>query len=75
MYLSIRYHIYAVAMFCLVPVLFGDGVRMFEHLKTTPIELESPHVRVGKEVTHPSHVPHRQVTDDSPVLLFSLGRS
>ena len=36
----------------LVPVLLGDGVRLFEHLKTTPVELESPYVRVGKGVTH-----------------------
>ncbi|MBV9689355.1 MAG: dihydrofolate reductase family protein [Ktedonobacteraceae bacterium] len=36
----------------LVPVLLGDGVRLFEHLKTTPIELESPLVVVGKGVTH-----------------------
>ena len=36
----------------LVPVLLGDGARLFEHLKTTPVELESPHVAVGKGVTH-----------------------
>jgi len=36
----------------LVPVLLGAGVRLFEYLKTTPIELESPDVVVGKGVTH-----------------------
>ena len=36
----------------LVPVILGDGVRLFEYLKTTPIELESPDVGVGTGVTH-----------------------
>ena len=36
----------------LVPVLLGDGVRLFESLKTTPIELESVDVGIGKGVTH-----------------------
>jgi dihydrofolate reductase len=36
----------------LVPVLLGDGVRLFEHLKTVPIELESPQMREGRGVTH-----------------------
>ena len=36
----------------LVPVLLGNGVRLFESLKTTPIELESPDVVVSKGVTH-----------------------
>ena len=36
----------------LVPVLLGDGVRLFEHLKTAPIELEGPQVREGRGVTH-----------------------
>jgi dihydrofolate reductase len=36
----------------LVPVLLGDGVRLFEHLGTTPIELESTEVVEGDGVTH-----------------------
>lgn len=36
----------------LVPVLLGDGVRLFDHLKTAPIELESPQVGEGRGVTH-----------------------
>jgi dihydrofolate reductase len=36
----------------LVPVLLGDGVRLFEHLGTTPIELESTEVVEGAGVTH-----------------------
>src|SRR3712207_2375499 len=36
----------------LVPVLLGDGVRLFEHLGTTPIELESTRVIEAPDVTH-----------------------
>jgi dihydrofolate reductase len=36
----------------LVPVLLGDGVRLFEHLGTGPIELESTRVIEGAGVTH-----------------------
>jgi len=36
----------------LVPVLLGDGVRLFEHLGTVPIELESTQVIEGAGVTH-----------------------
>ena len=36
----------------LVPVLLGGGVRLFEHLGTTPIELESTEVIEGSGVTH-----------------------
>ena len=36
----------------LVPVLLGDGVRLFEHLGTEPIELESTRVIEGAGVTH-----------------------
>ena len=36
----------------LVPVLLGDGVRLFENLKLAPVELESPYVSAGKGVTH-----------------------
>jgi dihydrofolate reductase len=36
----------------LVPFVLGDGVRLFEHLKITPIALESPQVRIGQGVTH-----------------------
>ena len=36
----------------LVPVLLGDGVRLFEHLGTEPIELESTRVLEGVGVTH-----------------------
>ena len=36
----------------LVPVLLGDGVRLFEHLGARPIELESTRVIEGAGVTH-----------------------
>jgi dihydrofolate reductase len=36
----------------LVPVLLGDGVRLFEHLGSGPIELESTRVVEGAGVTH-----------------------
>src|SRR5687767_9382916 len=36
----------------LVPVLLGDGVRLFDHLGTEPMELESPRVIEGAGVTH-----------------------
>ena len=36
----------------LVPVLLGDGVRLFEHLGATPIELEYTEVVEGGGVTH-----------------------
>jgi dihydrofolate reductase len=36
----------------LVPVLLGGGVRLFDHLGTTPIELESTEVIEGSGVTH-----------------------
>lgn len=36
----------------LVPVILGDGVRLFEHLQVAPVELEGPHVSAGKGVTH-----------------------
>ena len=36
----------------LVPVLLGDGVRLFDHLGTVPIELESTRVVEGAGVTH-----------------------
>ncbi len=36
----------------LVPILLADGVRLFEHLKTGPIELEGPQVSEGHGVTH-----------------------
>lgn len=36
----------------LVPVLLGGGVRLFEHLGTTPIELESTRVIETPGVTH-----------------------
>jgi len=36
----------------LVPVLLGGGVRLFDHLGTGPIELESPRVIEGSGVTH-----------------------
>ena len=36
----------------LVPVLLGGGVRLFEHLGTTPIELESTRVIGAPDVTH-----------------------
>jgi dihydrofolate reductase len=36
----------------LVPVLLGDGVRLFEHIGAGPIELESTRVIEGTGVTH-----------------------
>ena len=36
----------------LVPILLGEGVRLFESLKTAPIELEDPQVSEGSGVTH-----------------------
>jgi dihydrofolate reductase len=36
----------------LVPVLLGDGVRLFEHIGAGPIELESTRVIEGAGVTH-----------------------
>jgi len=36
----------------LVPVLLGEGVRLFESLKIAPIELEDPQVSEGYGVTH-----------------------
>ena len=36
----------------LVPVLLGDGVRLFDHLSNAPIELESTRVMEGAGVTH-----------------------
>ncbi len=36
----------------LAPVLLGDGVRLFEHLKTEPVELEITRVIEGTGVTH-----------------------
>ena len=36
----------------LVPVLLGDSIRLFDHLSTEPIELESTRVIQGAGVTH-----------------------
>jgi dihydrofolate reductase len=36
----------------LVPVLLGDGIRLFDHMGTEPIELESTRVIEGAGVTH-----------------------
>jgi dihydrofolate reductase len=36
----------------LVPVLLGDGVRLFDHLGAEPLELESTRVIEGAGVTH-----------------------
>jgi dihydrofolate reductase len=36
----------------LVPLLLGEGIRLFEHLGDTPIELESTRVIEAKGVTH-----------------------
>jgi dihydrofolate reductase len=36
----------------LVPVLLGEGVRLFDHLGTGPIELERTEVVEGAGVTH-----------------------
>jgi dihydrofolate reductase len=35
-----------------VPVLLGDGVRLFDHLGTEPIELENTRMIEGAGVTH-----------------------
>ena len=36
----------------LVPVLLGQGIRFFDNLGATPIELEDPEVVEGTAVTH-----------------------
>jgi dihydrofolate reductase len=36
----------------LVPVLLGEGIRLFDHLGSTPIELEPIRVIAGQGVTH-----------------------
>jgi dihydrofolate reductase len=36
----------------LVPVLLGDGIRLFDHLGAGPIELESTEVIEGAGITH-----------------------
>ena len=36
----------------LVPFVLGDGVRLFEHLKVTPVAMEDPSVSVGTGVIH-----------------------
>lgn len=36
----------------LVPFLLGDGIRLFEHLKLAPVELEDPQVSIGTGVIH-----------------------
>ena len=36
----------------LVPVLLGDGIRLFGTLRTGPIELADPEVTIGNGVTH-----------------------
>jgi dihydrofolate reductase len=36
----------------LVPVLLGDGLRLFDHLGIAPVELESTGVTVDHGVTH-----------------------
>jgi len=36
----------------LVPLLLGDGIRLFGHLNTAPIELDGPEVTEGNGVTH-----------------------
>ena len=36
----------------LVPVLLGDGIRLFDHLRAVPVELESTRVVEAPGVTH-----------------------
>jgi len=36
----------------LVPILLGDGIRLFDHLGAAPIELESTSVIQTPDVTH-----------------------
>jgi hypothetical protein len=38
--------------FDLVPVLLGDGIRLFDHLGTAPVELENTRVIQAPGVTH-----------------------
>lgn len=39
----------------LVPVLLGEGIRLFDHLKISPIELEITNVTPARGVTHLSY--------------------
>jgi dihydrofolate reductase len=36
----------------LVPVLLGQGIRLFDHLRDTPLKLQDPQVIAGSGVTH-----------------------
>jgi dihydrofolate reductase len=36
----------------LVPVLLGEGIRLFDHLNRAPVELDNPEVTEGNGVTH-----------------------
>ena len=36
----------------LVPVLLGEGIRWFDHLRNTPVMLDDPKVTEGMRVTH-----------------------
>ena len=40
----------------LVPVLLGEGIRFFDHLKDTPVQLEGPRVVEGTGVAHLSYL-------------------
>ena len=35
-----------------MPILLGDGIRLFDHLSTEPIELETTRVIEAPGVTH-----------------------
>ena len=36
----------------LVPILLGDGVRLFDHLSTAPIEMKITEVAAARDITH-----------------------
>ncbi len=36
----------------LVPVLLGEGIRFFDHLRSTPVTLDDPTIIPGSRVTH-----------------------
>ncbi len=39
-------------MVSLVPVLLGEGIRLFDNLSSAPVELEGPRIIEGTGVTH-----------------------
>ena len=47
----------------LVPVLLGQGIRLFDHLMTAPVVLDGPTVIEGTGVTH---LYYRVIRPDAP---------